>query len=120
MSFFSSTVQNTLLRYGLHNHLNFLLPTQGNQMNRLGTVDIPFQEQWLEQVPWHSDFARNHLYNIVCLHCRWNQDYFARLLGPEAFFFTILRDPTEAFESYYSYANLEMETRMNLSTFINK
>ena len=64
--------------------------------------------------------AEGHLYNIAACHTIWDQPEFEKLLGPEATYFTILRDPSDAFESLYSYMNFQGELRMGLSEFLNR
>ena len=43
---------------------------------------------------------------MTVLHTRWNQKEFSKILGPGSKYVTILRDPSDAFESLYNYAGL--------------
>ena len=56
---------------------------------------------------------------MTALHTRWNHKQFVDLLGPNAIYFTILRDPSDAFESLYEYVGLEVTFGMNLTDFIS-
>ena len=38
-------------------------------------------------------------------------------LIPNAYALTILRNPVEAFESYYSYANIDTKLKMDINEF---
>ena len=59
-------------------------------------------------------------YDLVALHTRWNQNAFKDLLGPEAVYFTILRDPSDTFESLFSYIHMNAHLEMGLNSFIDK
>ena len=62
----------------------------------------PFKIEWLDKVPWHGRVD----YDVSLLHSVWNASAFRSLLGPEAVFFTVLRDPVDAFESLFVYSNM--------------
>jgi hypothetical protein len=92
------------------------------------------------KVPWHRYMKENHLYDVVALHTRWNHDVFrfngstlqfidqyvlimicySRLLGLESVFVSILRDPTDTFESLYTYGHLDEAFNMSLQTYIKR
>ena len=93
-----------------------------NEPTHYYNLDEPFSEHHMRVVPWHRDYKDRGLYDIAALHTKWSQEVFEALLGPEAVFVTILRDPAEAFESLYSYANLEGSERFNrtLAEFIDE
>ena len=71
----SSTVQNVLLRYGLANSYEFLLPVAHNY---LGNMLKPFAIENLDRadkknVPWHETLRKMAGgYDITCFHCKWN------------------------------------------------
>ena len=71
----SSTVQNILLRYGLANGVEFLLPAARNY---LGNMLKPFAIKSLDNadkknVPWHETLRKTAGgYDITCFHCKWN------------------------------------------------
>ena len=46
-------------------------------------------------------------YNIFALHTKWNQAEVSRVLGSDAKFVTILRNPVDNFESLYNYVHFE-------------
>ena len=71
----SSTVQNILLRYGLKNGAEFLLPWVNNY---LGNMLKPFTVEQMDRadqtkVPWHRTLRKSPGgYDISCFHCKWN------------------------------------------------
>lgn len=116
----SSTIQNILLRYGLNHNLTFVLPSSGNYLTGNGPRSEPFQEQWLNSLPWHRRFIFTHQYDIIALHTRWNFEQFRFVLGSDAVFFTILRDPSEVFESLFTYASFEEAYQINITEYLRR
>ena len=45
---------------------------------------------------------------------------FRKLLGPDVFYMTILRNPVDQFESSYIYYRMGYFYRMSVSTFVNE
>ena len=74
-----SSVQNILLRYGLDNGLNFVLPSTGNHLNDPAhryIITEPFKLEWLDEesnlLPWHKKLKESRQYDIFNLHTKWN------------------------------------------------
>ncbi len=89
----SSTLMNILLRFGEKHQLRFALPN--------GRNDFFYPSSFFRtQV---KSYQPGLCYNIVCNHMRFNAPEVEKLLPADAFFFTILRDPAELFESSFHY-----------------
>ncbi|XP_067253149.1 galactosylceramide sulfotransferase [Chanodichthys erythropterus] len=89
----SSTLMNILLRFGEKHQLKFALPD--------GRNDFSYPSSFFRtQV---KSYQPGSCYNIVCNHMRFNAPEVKKLLPADAFFFTILRDPAELFESTFHY-----------------
>ncbi|XP_001333387.3 galactosylceramide sulfotransferase [Danio rerio] len=89
----SSTLMNILLRFGEKHQLKFALPD--------GRNDFFYPSSFFRtQV---KSYQPGVCYNIVCNHMRFNAPEVEKLLPADAFFFTILRDPAELFESSFHY-----------------
>ena len=97
-----------------------VLPSKSNHLNdpsELFVLRSPFKIEWLDKVPWHGHIT----YDVSLLHSVWNASAFKSLLGPEAAFFTVLRDPVDAFESLFTYTKMERNLGgIGLSEYINK
>ena len=106
----SSSVQNILMRFGLNNHLNFVLPSAGNYLGRY----VPYAKVMVANTPWDRVGLD---YDIFCLHTIWNHQEVEDSLGPGATYITIMRDPVELFESLWSYAGLQSYYGVDLETF---
>ncbi|TRY87557.1 hypothetical protein DNTS_025175 [Danionella cerebrum] len=89
----SSTLMNILLRFGEKNKLRFALPD--------GRNDFFYPSNFFRtQV---KAYEPGVCYNIVCNHMRFNAMEVEKLLPQDTFYFTILRDPAELFESSFHY-----------------
>lgn len=107
----SSSIQNIILRYGLYHNLTFVLPSRGNHL--LGEWHL-----FLRDVPWHQKLVSTNQYDVIALHTRWNYDRFKFVVGPDAAFFTILRNPLDVFESLFSYCNFERKLQLNITEYL--
>ena len=107
----SSSVQNILMRFGLNNGLNFVLPSAGNYLGRY----VKYSRAMIANTPWDKVGLD---YDIFCLHTIWNHQEVEDTLGPgKVTYITIMRDPVELFESLWSYANLATYYNMDLESF---
>jgi len=106
----SSSLQNILLRYGLKNSLNFVLPSAGNYLGRY----VKYQRFMIANTPWERAGMD---YQIFCLHTIWNYKEVNRTLGSDTTYITIIRDPVELFESLWVYAGMENYYHTDLETF---
>ena len=106
----SSSVQNMLMRFGLKNDLNFVLPSAGNYLGRY----VPYSRVMVGNTPWDRLGLE---YDIFCLHTIWSLAEVRATLGPSATYVTIMRDPVELFESLWSYAGLGSYYNTDLETF---
>ena len=106
----SSSLQNILMRFGLHHHLNFVLPSAGNYLGRY----VKYSRAMIANTPWDKVGLE---YDIFCLHTIWNHQEVEDSLGPGATYITIMRDPVELFESLWSYAGLQSYYGVDLETF---
>ena len=55
-------------------------------------------------------------FDIFAAHGRWNGSEVRRLI-PDGYSLTILRNPVEAFESYYSYMSIDTKLHMDINEF---
>merc|ERR1719244_1607833 len=106
----SSSLQNILMRYGLKNDLNFVLPSSGNYLGRY----VKYQRSMIANTPWERAGMD---YQIFCLHPIWNYKEVNRTLGSDTTYITIIRDPVELFESLWVYAGMENYFHTDLETF---
>ncbi|XP_069771744.1 galactose-3-O-sulfotransferase 2-like [Narcine bancroftii] len=90
----SSTVLNILYRFGDSRNLTFALPF----LDHLGYPSL-FQAWFVKGFnPTHSKE-----YNIICNHMRFNLPEVEKVMPKDSFYFTILRNPNDLFESSFSY-----------------
>ncbi|CAH0384251.1 unnamed protein product [Bemisia tabaci] len=106
----SSTVQNILMRYGLNEGLDFVLPERGNYLGS-PTFFIPTMIGKSIRTP-------NRVYNIFTHHNRFNHTSTMKVMSRNSVYVTILRKPAELYESLYNYYNFEKRYHMNLTTFL--
>jgi len=106
----SSSLQNILMRYGLKNSLNFVLPSAGNYLGRY----VKYDRAMIANTPWERAGMD---YQIFCLHTIWNYQEVNRTLGKDTTYITIIRDPVELFESLWVYAGMENYYHTDLETF---
>ena len=108
-------MQNILLRFGYKHDMNAVLPVSGNYVGRYK----PFHRAALVGTPWE---AAGLEYDLYCLHGIWNFSQVDKLLGYEARYFSILRDPVELFISLWDYASLDKLYHCSLEeyAFANK
>ena len=60
------------------------------------------------------------LYNIMTLHTIWNQEYIQNILGPGAVYFSVIRDPSEAFESMFSYFKFKKRYNIGFEEYVQR
>jgi len=88
-----STITNILNRYGDLHNLTFALPEDGF-----------YNFYW--PLAFEKTFTKDlngKRPNIFCNHARWNEEPMTDLMGKDAIFITILRNPVTQFESTFSY-----------------
>ena len=94
---------------------------QGAKNNYLGRLPKHFSIEALNDVdslPWHARLSATSGYDISTLHSRWNHTAIRCLLGPDAVFVTVLRDPITQFESMYTYMKI-FKGEVPISAWIN-
>ncbi|XP_066449877.1 galactose-3-O-sulfotransferase 4 isoform X1 [Eleutherodactylus coqui] len=89
-----STILNLLHRYGERNGLFFALPYK-YQFNYPSSFHS-------YRVKGYNASSRPH-YDIMCHHMRFNYPEVRKVMPPDTFYFTILRDPATMAESSFSY-----------------
>jgi len=107
----SSSLQNILMRFGLKNSLNFVLPSSGNYLGRYIKYS---RSTMISNTPWERAGLD---YQIFCLHTIWNYKEVSQTLGEDTTYITIIRDPVELFESLWVYAGMEHYYHTDLETF---
>ena len=58
------------------------------------------------------------MYNFFASHSQWNTNQVKKLVGIDATFVTILRDPVEVFESGYVYFGMEKILERDINQYI--
>ncbi|XP_045923592.1 galactosylceramide sulfotransferase-like [Micropterus dolomieu] len=89
----SSTVLNILFRFGEKHKLKFAFPD--------GRNDFFYPSPFLCSKV--RDYRPGDCFNIVCNHMRFDHQEVAKVLPPDAAYFTILRNPVDLFESSFHY-----------------
>ncbi len=109
-----------LLRHGMARNAEFLLGARQNHLGRLPNhfkpADLAGQTQAL---PWHAELSSRAGYDVAAFHTRWNHTAMRQMLGEEAVFATILRDPVSQFESMYNYYDF-YKGRVSIHKFIKE
>ena len=112
----SGTMLNILLRYGLKNNLNFVLPKEGIWL------DGPhhFHRDMIKNTLWEKAALK---YQMFVAHTRWNHEEIANILNDrdDVFYFTMLRDPEEHFISSWDFfrGRLRVKGSKNLEKYVN-
>lgn len=92
----SSTILNILYRFGESRNLTFALPLYKN--NQLFYPSY-FKTNFVEGAMRH----RFKEFHILCNHMRFNKTEVAKLMPPDTYYFSILRNPVQMMESVFSY-----------------
>ena len=98
----SGTILHILLRYGLKNNLNFVLPKEGDRFDRTHH----FHRDMIKDTLWEKAALNYHMF---VAHTRWNHEEIANVLNDrdDVFYFTMLRDPVEQFISSWDWCHTE-------------
>ncbi len=104
----STTVQNMLLRFARAHRLNPVIPKFGNYLSR----KIPFDSS---MALWHPTPPNG--FHVVAHHMIWNKTAVEDLLGPNAVYFSVVRDPVDQFKSLFAYSGLESVYGQTLDEF---
>ena len=59
-------------------------------------------------------------YSILCVHTRFHGDQMEKVMGKDAVFLTMLRDPVDVFESQYDYYGLYKKYGMSIGEMDKK
>ena len=84
--------------------MNSFLKTGGNigaELNRRNLGETPWDQAGLE-------------YDIMALHARYNREKIQAVMGDNAKYVTMLRDPVDLFESAYEYYRMYRKFGMTL------
>ena len=92
-----------LMRYGLKNHLTFVLPQGGNY---IGGKGIKFNRHQLAGTLWEK---AGMSYDIFMLHTTWDTVNVKDVMGDrgQVIYISMLRDPVELFRSMWDYLPLD-------------
>ncbi|ROT67947.1 Galactosylceramide sulfotransferase, partial [Penaeus vannamei] len=105
----SSAVQNILFRYGYAHGLQFALPDHGNYFG--GAVS--FKADMLRLTPWYKLGV-----NIFAIHTKWDYEQVKSVMPNDTVYISIVREPTELFESLYTYVKFENFYKKTLEEFV--
>ena len=109
----STTLQNIILRYGYLRDLTFALPARkGWMFDQTRPFNVKNQVRRYKNNP-------SHMYNFFASHSQWNINQVKKLVGIDAIFITILRDPVDVFESGYVYFGIENILELDINEYIN-
>ena len=120
----STTVQNILLRYAIKHNLNVVLPETDANVEMSG--DPMYHTYWNVNLPRNpiSNEIRKGLnlkYDMFVLHTRWNHRKISRNLNDQGkndvFYFSILREPVEAYRSFFDYFKLSNQYSKTLDEY---
>eukprot|EP00095_Tigriopus_kingsejongensis_P009403 maker-scaffold1676_size31565-snap-gene-0.11 protein:Tk09403 transcript:maker-scaffold1676_size31565-snap-gene-0.11-mRNA-1 annotation:"unnamed protein product" len=116
----STTLQNILLRYALKQDRVLAMPPEceWRLFGTEGGWNASFQVDILDPNPWHKSYLEQQRYEMCLFHSRWNKEQYRKLLGPNAIFVTILRNPADQFESQYEFFKLQYTFKLTLSQYI--
>jgi len=104
----SSTIQNILMRYGIRNHLTFVLPK--NIYNMAGWPH-PFDPSK------HMRPIKEEKADILCFHSVFSEKI-AEVMKKDTFYLTIVREPLSMMQSFYSYENWNLCYKKTLREII--
>lgn len=95
----SSTITNILQRFGIERNLNFALPNKkhGLRYNYIGDIGETISLDKIIPIP------ANKTYNILCNHVIFNQSAFKKVFPSDAFYLSLVREPTYQFLSSINY-----------------
>ena len=110
----STTLQNIILRYGFLRDLTFAIPIKRGWMFN---QSIQFNANYLVR---HYINNPSHMFNIFASHSKWNKKQVQKLVGIDAKFITILRDPIDVFESGFVYFNFEKQLEMDINEYVER
>ena len=92
----STSIQNILMRFGIKHGALFVLPPEDNILSS--------RRLFHQDMKWAANISS---YNMLAHHTRLNYEAMKKLMPADSLFITIVRDPVSAFESMYSYYNME-------------
>uniref|UniRef100_A0A6A7FX66 Galactosylceramide sulfotransferase-like n=2 Tax=Hirondellea gigas TaxID=1518452 RepID=A0A6A7FX66_9CRUS len=107
----SSSIQNMFLRYGATRSLTFALPAIRNYLGNprmFKTKLIP-----------NNLLPSNGKVDIFAVHTRLNLEEHMKILHPDTFFVTVVREPAHLFDSLYSYFRLNNYFGVSLEDYLN-
>eukprot|EP00092_Neocalanus_flemingeri_P021266 GFUD01023045.1.p1 GENE.GFUD01023045.1~~GFUD01023045.1.p1 ORF type:complete len:336 (+),score=80.29 GFUD01023045.1:21-1028(+) len=109
----SSSVQNILMRWGMKNGMNFVLPSSGNYLR--SETQLSYSRDMLADTMWEKKGLE---YGMFCLHTVWNTEEVRRTLsGPDMALISIVRDPVDVFESMWHYYDFSQYFGKSLEDF---
>ncbi|CAM1154638.1 GAL3ST1 (predicted) [Pycnogonum litorale] len=108
-----STVQSILMRYGISRDLNFVLPPESNYLGYKGTGS-EFNRSFVD-----ARLRRVGRFDILCHHARFNAPEMASVMKRDSMYVTILRRPTELFESLFHYSYFDYIYNTTLEDFLS-
>merc|ERR1719233_2565671 len=105
----STTLQNIVFRFGEKNKLIFVLP-------KIKSHRFSLKSHFTIQMAELFSQNENVVFDIFAAHSRWNLAQ-VKILIPEGYTFTILRDPVDTFESYFSYMGVDRKLGVDINEF---
>lgn len=97
------------MRYGHKENLDFLLPNKNNYVGN----PIHFNTSMVI-----NNFTADNKFDLFVHHTRYSQDV-KSVMRSGTFYVTILREPTQLFQSIYSFYFFEKKYKKNLTEFIS-
>ena len=103
----SSSVQNIILRFGLWNELNFVLPPHGGYLgsdNGKGET-VHYNRKMISGTEWEK-FGLD--YSIFAFHTSWDYNEVSKTLNDQGdvTYISIIRDPIDLFVSMWDYRQM--------------
>lgn len=102
----STTIQNILMRYGIKHGALFVLPPEDNILSS--------RKLFHENNKWLTNISS---YNMLAHHTRLHYQAMRQFMPPDTLFITVLRDPLAAFESMFSYYDMQNMYQVPIEEF---
>ncbi|XP_045136153.1 galactose-3-O-sulfotransferase 3-like isoform X5 [Portunus trituberculatus] len=106
----SSAIQNILFRYGDKHNLHFALPNIGNHFGG----KLSFKAAMVRSSPL------NIAPNIFAIHTKWDHMEVKKVMPEDTVFFTIVREPTDLFQSLFTYSKFQEITGLSLHEYVRR
>ena len=108
----STSIQNILIRFGITNNLNFVLPSKEPHFGN----HVPFSRSMMIGTLWEEAGLN---YDMFLVHTRWNFQQISSVLNDkgDVLYVSILRDPVDLLRSFWDYIRLDTKYNKTLEEY---